>query len=240
MGDPNLNYESEPATKDTPVEDASDDEEDDKNSLLKFQLDIWKTAVHTQMHFNDMSAKARQHGIGLIVVIVGFALFLMSRSNQDYFITIFRLHLHISFFITLIPPVVLVAIRWLDLNVYHKMLRGAVEFGNNYEEVVIRKKIMKTKQGMTQVITAYSRYDDVEKTDNSGIAGLGKYFKGTKEKKARDKLSDVYWIAFACLIALPILLFFLNPTESKTNKELKETTIEKKWQYEEKNSSSGM
>lgn len=189
----------------------SDDSEDE---LLRLQLNIWETAVKTQMHFNDMSAKARQHGISLVVVIVGFALFLLTRTNPDYFIIIFERPIHISVFITILPPIVLYAVMELDLGVYHKMLRGSVKFGENFEESVIRKKIMMTHQGMTQLITIYSRNEQVDEaqllaSDDPNFNG--KRYIGKCEKTAGYKIRKIYYISIFCLILIPVILWFIHP-----------------------------
>ncbi|MGE3318548.1 MAG: hypothetical protein AB7I18_04565 [Candidatus Berkiella sp.] len=220
IGNPNLIHEGEPEPDAPSVDD--DEEDDPKNSLLKLQLDVWKTAVHTQMHFNDMSAKARQHGIGLIVIIVGFALFLMSRVNQDYFINLTGIPHHVSYFITLLPPFVLLAVGILDLFVYHPMLRGAVTFGREFEKAIIVPKIMKTNDGMTEMITNHSR------------SNFGKW-----QITARRKLVAIYIIAFICLLLIPYFLHDLKPSEV-TLKNNTEEVIKYKIDYEKKNSSTGL
>jgi hypothetical protein len=60
----------------------------------------------------------------------------------------------------------LIAVGLLDLGVYHKMLRGAVRFGISLEKSTIVPKIMKTSQGMTELITLYIQYKNVD-TDTS-------------------------------------------------------------------------
>lgn len=45
-----------------------------------------------------------------------------------------HIEIHITVLLVLGALLAIVAVRGLDLNVYHKMLRGAVTFGEDFEE----------------------------------------------------------------------------------------------------------
>ena len=112
---------------------------DDPNTRHQHEhyIAIWSKAIDTQMHFNDLSVKSRQLGLTFIVAVLGVAILLLTRSN-DFAINIplfgGTLQLHVSVLLFLAASLALNAVKILDLNVYHKMLRGAVAFGEDFEE----------------------------------------------------------------------------------------------------------
>ena len=120
-------------------------------------VSIWSKAVDTQMHFNEMSAKSRQLGLTFVAAALGLAVFLFSRSSSEatYVFQVkiarFLFKLHIAEFIILAAAASVYAVKLLDLGVHHKKLRGAVAFGEDLEEVHLRK-ILGLNKGMTQAI----------------------------------------------------------------------------------------
>ena len=58
------------------TETAEDDAVDKRNKLL---VEIWKQAVETQKHFNDMCVKSRQLGLTFVAASLGAALYLFIR-----------------------------------------------------------------------------------------------------------------------------------------------------------------
>jgi len=119
---------------------------------------IWEEAVETQMHFNEMSVKSRQLGFTFVAAALGVAAFLLSRGEDFSILFPTRygtFHLHISVLLIVISIIAVFAIKRLDLGVYHRMLRGAVTFGEDFEENYL-KKIVDLEKGMTQTISHYS------------------------------------------------------------------------------------
>lgn len=121
---------------------------------------IWTKAVDTQMHFNEMSAKSRQLGLTFVAASLGVSIVLLGR-REDFSLQLpfSEISLHISVLIFLATALAVYAVSILDLNVYHRMLRGAVTFGEDFEENYL-KKVIKLDKGMTQAISHYSRVDD--------------------------------------------------------------------------------
>lgn len=187
---------------------------EDDLKLLELQLEVWKTAVSTQMHFNDMSARARRYGIALVVAIVGFAFYFLTKENYNIKAIPWLNPIHVSVLISILPPFVLYAVMRLDIGVYHQMLRGAVKFGELFEQLIITKKIMKTHQGMTEFISLYSRHKTVNGNQPllaTDIQGFNcPRFSGEGQKTAAEKISAVYWIAIVCLALVPVVLYFLT------------------------------
>ncbi len=103
----------------------------------KAYIEIWSKAVDTQMHFNEMSVKSRQLGLTFVAAALGLGIVLLARGS-DFAVPIrisdWVIHLHVSVLLTLAGIVAILVVRILDLNVYHRMLRGAVTFGEDSEE----------------------------------------------------------------------------------------------------------
>jgi len=83
---------------------------------------IWSKAVDTQMHFNEMSVKSRQLGLTFVAAALGLAVVLITRG-EDFALSFLWFQLHISVIIILSALLALMAVRQLDLRVYHRMLR---------------------------------------------------------------------------------------------------------------------
>ena len=124
-------------------------------------VSIWAKAVDTQMHFNEMSVKSRQFGLAFVAAALGLGIALLAR-NEDFSISISffgGFDLNMTVLIAFAAAVGLYAVKLLDVNVYHKMLRGAVTFGEDFEEKYM-KQIFSLEKGMTQAISHFSRYED--------------------------------------------------------------------------------
>lgn len=168
-------------------------------------LAIWSKAVDTQMHFNEMSVKSRQFGLAFVAAALGLGIVLLTRG-EDYVFSVDVLggfDLHATVFIVLAGVFALIAVRILDLNVYHKMLRGAVTFGEDFERNYMRE-IFDLEHGMTQAISHFSRYDDAKVV----VEESGKYkYTGTKRRSALDKIKRFYNVASWTLVAAALVLF---------------------------------
>ena len=99
------------------------------------------------------------------------------------------------------------AVKILDLNVYHKMLRGALAFGEDFEQNYM-KEIFALQKGMTQAISHFSRHAD------AGVSMQdGKYFYcGQDKKNALIKIRRFYHfsIGMLCVVGLLLFLFTAN------------------------------
>jgi hypothetical protein len=194
---------------------SDDDVADKRNKLL---IDIWKQAVETQKHFNDMCVKSRQLGLTFVAASLGAALYLFIRTSpigEDAALTrsisAFTLSicgrqfvLHISLAIIGAAAAAVFAVRHLDLRVYHQMLRGAVTFGEDLEETHIRE-IVGLRKGMTQAISHFSRYSDAKKI----VGPDGRYdYRGERKVDAGKKLAQFYNFIFLILAAFAALVFW--------------------------------
>ena len=154
-------------------------------------ISIWAKAVDTQMHFNEMSAKSRQLGLTFVAAALGVGIVLLSRGDAFAFplpVRGLEFQIHIAVVLLLGAWLALVAVRGLDLNVYHKMLRGAVTFGEDFEENYM-KQIFNLEKGMTQAISHFSRFEDA----NREKMETGRYsYTGIKVVTAEDKIRAFY------------------------------------------------
>lgn len=174
---------------------------------------IWAKAVDTQMHFNEMSVKSRQLGLTFVAGALGVCVVLLGRG-ADYSLPInflsYKTDIHISVFLILGALLALYAVKVLDLNVYHKMLRGAVSFGEDFEENYM-KKIFELDKGMTQAVSHFSRHQDatVRKRPN----GRYEYLKGndtTAESKIRQFYNYTMWFLAISAVTLFVLTNLSN------------------------------
>jgi len=168
---------------------------------------IWAKAIDTQMHFNEMSVKSRQLGLTFVAAALGVGIVLLGRDDAFSFpipIGGIEFQLHVAVVLIIGAVLALVAVRGLDLNVYHKMLRGAVTFGEDFEQHYM-KQIFQLEKGMTQAISHFSRHEDAgRKTDSNG-----KYlYTGASAVTAEDKIRAFYrnTIAFLAIAAVTLLI----------------------------------
>jgi hypothetical protein len=199
---------------------ASDNESVDmRNKLL---VEIWKQAVDTQKHFNDMCVKSRQLGLTFVAASLGAALYLFIRytpagseaemaamhsvSAYSFSICGRPIILHVSLAILIAAAAAVYAVRRLDLGVYHQMLRGAVTFGEDLEEKHL-KHIVGLQKGMTQAISHFSRHSDAAARPGSD----GRYhYTGNDKRNAGEKLRGFYNFIFGLLALLAFLIFLAS------------------------------
>jgi hypothetical protein len=168
---------------------------------------IWAKAVETQMHFNEMSVKSRQLGLTFVAAALGVGIVLLTRGDTfsiPLSIGGREFQLHVAVLLLAGACLGLNAVRGLDLNVYHKMLRGAVTFGEDFEEHYM-KKIFKLNKGMTQAISHFSRFEDAGKTVS--LPSKKYRYTGTIQVTAEDKIRAFYRNTLISLIVGTIALF---------------------------------
>ena len=120
------------------------------------------------------------------------------------------LRIHVSVALVLASALGLMSVRSLDLNVYHRMLRGAVTFGEKFESTYMETQIIPALGvGMTRAISQYSRYDDA---NIEADAGNGKYkLVGTRRVNAEEKVRRFYYRTTLLLVVSAVaLLVFAN------------------------------
>jgi hypothetical protein len=170
-------------------------------------VSIWQKAVDTQVHFNEMSVKARQFGLTFVAAALGFGVVMLNRGEEfSLLIPAFGgLKLDATVIIVLVSALALYAVRHLDINVYHKMLRGAVTFGEDFEKNYMAE-IFNLQKGMTQAISHYSRYEDADVSDDGG-----RYiYTGKCRVNAEMKIRAFYKLAIWSLVTIALGLFVIT------------------------------
>lgn len=176
---------------------------------------IWTKAVETQMHFNEMSVKSRQLGLTFVAAALGVAGVLIGQG-RDFSMSLllgdWAIHVHVAVLLILAALLAVLAVRRLDLGVYHRMLRGAVTFGEDLENVWLKERL-DVEKGMTQSISHFSRHEDacVTPLDYGGYQ-----YGGRDHKSAEDKIKGFYAYVLGFLavsaISLMLLTNFGEPT----------------------------
>ena len=183
---------------------------DDLNQQDRYIV-IWSKAIETQMHFNDLSVKSRQLGITFVVAALGVAIVLVNRGNDFAFIFPlcgFSFQVHVSVLLFLGACFALQVVKILDVNVYHKMLRGAVAFGEDFEEQYM-KQIFQLEKGMTQAISHFSRYKDAQ--ISTPTPGRAYQYTGRVLSTAETKIRKFYkWTTISILAGAVLLLIATN------------------------------
>jgi hypothetical protein len=169
---------------------------------------IWSKVVDTQMHFNEMSVKARQFGLAFVAAALGLAVVLSARGQEAVLdISLFGVDfkLHVSVVIAVVSGFSLYAVKLLDLGVYHRMLRGAVIFGEDFEQKYM-KEIFDLEKGMTQAISHYSRYQDANVSVHNGQYK----YSGDVRRTAEKKINKFYSFSISALFAMAVMLFVVT------------------------------
>jgi hypothetical protein len=175
---------------------------------------IWAKAVETQMHFNEMSVKSRQFGLAFVAASLGLGIVLLTRNEEfSMSIPLFGgFDLNMTVIIAFAGAFALYAVMLLDLNVYHKMLRGAVTFNEDFERNYM-KEIFSLQKGMTEAISHFSRYEDAD----IRLQDDGKYaYSGNIRKSALTKIRKFYQVSIGMLCAVGVCLFFATAHFGKT------------------------
>lgn len=188
---------------------------------------IWAKSIDTQMHFNEMCVKSRQLGLTFVAAALGVGVVLLGRgADFAFFLDLggLEFQLHISVILLLGACLALYAVKGLDLNVYRRMLRGAVTFGEDFEENYM-KQIFDLDKGMTQAISHYSRFDDADRE----ISPAGRYvYSGSFERNAEEKIKRFYGRTMMFLVFSALfLLFTTNVAEwLREDPSMQETEIQ--------------
>ncbi|MCJ9430762.1 hypothetical protein [Kordiimonas marina] len=181
-------------------------------------IEFWSKVVETQMHFNEMSVKSRQLGLTFVAAALGVAVVLIGKQ-EDFFINIPLpcsdnvLHLHVAGIIMVAAAGALWMVRTLDLHVYHRMLRGAVAFGEDFEENYMKKYVYDLEKGMTQAISHFSRHDNAK----AEVNGTKTIYEGSDKKSAETKIRKFYTYTMIGMVIVGIVIFLSNKPISSKN-----------------------
>lgn len=95
-------------------------------------FNLYKLAIETQMHFNDLIMKIRTIVTSIITAVFGAAAIVLGESN--YSVNIFNRTIHISALIIIAGLFFLFAYLILDFFYYFQLLLGAVDCTKEIEK----------------------------------------------------------------------------------------------------------
>lgn len=169
------------------------------------KLKIWQRSIETQMHFAELSIKMRQLGITLTGGTIALAV-VLHRTDKAFSIDLpfVGLSLPVTTILCIGAALILYGAKILDAGMYHQMLRGAVKFNEIYEREL--DESVGWKSGLTEAISAYSRYSSPNRLETRDASG--KIWEETgKVSFAGNKIAVFYWCAISTLIAAGLFLF---------------------------------
>jgi hypothetical protein len=182
----------------------SDDESISPDPTTKKEehlLLVWERAIQTQMHFAELSIKTRQIGMTVVGATLGLAI-VLNRSESGFMLTLCGFNIPITSVLCWTSALILYAIKILDFNVYHQMLRGAVAFNEQLEAKNLLS-LFGTEKGLTQAISFFSRHPKAHYTDGAyGKQNVGRL------RFAGDRILLFYWLMISALVLAGLALKF--------------------------------
>ncbi len=151
------------------------------------KLEVWKTTIEVQKHFNEIEWKIRGLALTLITAVLG-ASALAAKDGTTLNLHLF--HLKMSAAILIVGIVVWFAFYFVDKVWYHRLLIGSVRYGETVETSMGEAM---PGVGLTKAISAASPYP----------------FRWLHCGKVRNihsdaKLSLYYWVIGLLLVLLTI------------------------------------
>jgi hypothetical protein len=180
-------------------EQMSNDSGPDHEAL---RLEAWKQSISATMHFTDMSVKARQLGFAFAIGALALSVTLLARFKDARLMLPIGNHeygCHISSVIMFCAAIALIATRYLDLKVYHRMLRGSVDFTQAMEKNGLAKDVFFTEFGLATSISKQSR--------SVKPGWLGR-LRGKTSTTAERKIAAFYNISILAIVILSATLAF--------------------------------
>lgn len=99
---------------------------------LDYDLRVWKVAIDTQMHFNDLLIKMRTTVTSIILAVFGAAAIILRDSSIR--VKIFDGYHHISVIVLFVGFIFLLGQGVVDFFYYFRLLLGAVAFTKKIDE----------------------------------------------------------------------------------------------------------
>lgn len=168
------------------------------------KIEIWKRSIETQMHFAELSIKMRQIGITLAGATIALAIVLYrTDSVYSFKVPYSDLVLPVGTILFLSAAAILYAAKIIDVGVYHRMLRGAVKFNELYEQSLDID--VGWQSGLTESISAYSRYDDPILQDKRGSDGTH-WTSANPRQLAGNRINKFYWLGIFAFSTVALAL----------------------------------
>lgn len=98
--------------------------------MLKMNVEIWKTIIDTQKHFNDLEMKVRNYAILILSAFIGA---IGVSFNSGYKIIAFSSEIQVATILSFAAAFVWSLFYFMDVIWYHPLLIGAVKKGRELE-----------------------------------------------------------------------------------------------------------
>jgi hypothetical protein len=102
---------------------------------LKGRVEYWKQIAAIQIHFNDMCIRTRWLGLTAIATLVAAAA-IAEKENISLRLPFYWL-IGLPSVLMLISLTLLLALWFLDIHYYYKMLIASVEYGEHFEKQIM-------------------------------------------------------------------------------------------------------
>jgi hypothetical protein len=125
---------------------------DDKlaSERLRGRVEYWKQIASIQIHFNDMCIRTRWLGLTAIATLVAAAA--IAEKENIRFRLPCELSIGLPSILMLISLMLLVALWFLDIHYYYKMLIASVEYGEGFEKQIM-PDLLVDNDGITSYIS---------------------------------------------------------------------------------------
>lgn len=195
---------SDPPTTPQPQPQTQAQEQEEKPPLTPDQLiAIWSKSIDTHVHFHEMSTKSRQIGLTFSAAALGLGMVLLGQGRA-FSLSIGGWNLHATVLLTVGAVFAVLAVRKLDLGVYHQMLRGAVAFTEDFESSCMRP-LFGLEKGLTQAICHYSRHSDAASEGSPRT-----HYTGGDRVTAGAKIAAFYNTVVVMLLGAALVLFVIT------------------------------
>jgi hypothetical protein len=154
------------------------------NDIDQTDLEIWKTVVGIQMHFNDLELRIRNFAIlslGAILTVAGYSL------RDGNIVQFNSLSIPFASIILLVGAVIWLCFWYMDRHWYHRLLLGAVMHG-----IKIERKYSKERPslGLSESIKEHS--------PNQFLS---------RRVRSQHRLNLFYWVIAFLLVLVALSLF---------------------------------
>jgi hypothetical protein len=103
------------------------------NQIPDYLVEVWKEAIETQMHFNDLLIKMRTTVTSIILAVFGAAAFTL-KEPQEWYVQILGTDIRLGTVVMVIGVVFLIVQFIIDAFYYFPLLLGAVDYTESLGE----------------------------------------------------------------------------------------------------------
>lgn len=178
----------------------------------KLIVEMWRQSIDVTKHFTEMSERTRRMGMTGAIGGVALAITLLTQftsAKLSFVYDGFEYGIHAAGPIVFASAVVVYVTRLIDVDLYHRMLRGSVAYTQDLERSDEFKAIVSTKRGLAEYISFHSRAKR-SVSDDDASAELP-----PKKTSAEHKLRRFYSISILVLIATGTLLLLTTAMSVK-------------------------